>query len=153
MDEIAASFDMGDLDEMLQNVKEPEPETMEWEQDLPDEIIWKFIAEIEAGVNASTAGENVPVAKIEPPVPEPVKKPPVPFVKLSEAQLQKIEDGKDEKTTKSATSWGVNRIKSKKTLYVHLLKKITFKIPSLFCVRAQAQKKRNYFSCACLILM
>ena len=41
-----------------------------------------------------------------------------PFVKLSEEQLSKIEEGKDEKTTKQTTAWGVKRFKSKEFFFL-----------------------------------
>ena len=111
------NFNIGDL-EMLFSDDNP---TL-WD-DIPDDLIVQALQNAEIVIvdeKKDDEGTDGDVAIRATPTPEPaaaapadVEAPVSAFKKLSEADLIKIESGKDEKTTKSATAWGVKRLKGK----------------------------------------
>jgi uncharacterized protein (UPF0147 family) len=107
------NFNLGAVSGMeLENV-EGDVE-IEWD-DVSDETILQMMSLLDnviedttAGVTtaAEPAGEEATVTATDKPVASSSK-----FATLTEADIIKIEEGKDEKSTKSSTNWGVKRLK------------------------------------------
>ena len=79
---------------------------------MDDDELLRGIETVDWDAVASEAA--VPAEISNPPVPAPVNPvttKPAPFAQLSEEELLHLEAAKDEKSTKSSTSWGVKRFK------------------------------------------
>ena len=110
--ENVTNFDLKmDAADELENVGDPEEifnNLIEWD-DIPDAVLWQALTELDV----EEAAPVPPSADDEPQQAPPKTDTKSSFVKLSEEELNKIEEGKDEKTTKQTTAWGVKRFKSK----------------------------------------
>ena len=84
---------------------------IQWD-DISDAVLWQALTTVEEAAPSAPvppSAELDDVDEDEPPKTDTKSS----FVKLSEEELNKIEEGKDEKTTKQTTAWGVKRFKSK----------------------------------------
>lgn len=121
MDKSDINFDLGAVSSMEGDGFQDEV-SVEWD-DISDETILQMMSVVENIEGPGTGGDTNMTTAVEPAThetfgpAEPEQKPVAPsaastsFATLSEAEIIKIEEGKDEKTTKSSTNWGVKRIK------------------------------------------